>query len=159
MAAPQLGSCTSSGRAWQLWAAQPSQWESPGHWAPSFRLRCSNQPHPSRRFRRPLTIQVVLGVALLLQRFDFAFERGDRPLQYKYDLTLNLQGTALCTATVKSDWPSEAVASEAVAPEGAPEGAPESAVAASESAAVPAAADSECPVTAVRQSVARWRPA
>ena len=106
-----------------------------------------------------MTIQVVLGVALLLQRFDFAFERGDRPLQYKYDLTLNLQGTALCTATVKSDWPSEAVASEAVAPEGAPEAAPESAVAASESAAVPAAADSECPVTAVRQSVARWRPA
>ena len=153
MAAPQHGTCTSSGRAWQLCAAQPSQWESPGHWAPSFLLRCSNQPHPSRRFRRPLTIQVVLGVALLLQRFDFAFERGDRPLQYKYDLTLNLQGTALCTATIKSDWPSEAVASEAVAPEG------ESAVAASEPAAVPAAADSECPVTAVRQSVARWRPA
>ena len=49
--------------------------------------------------------EVVLGVALLLQRFDFAFERGDRPLQYKYDLTLNLQGTALCTAAVKSDWP------------------------------------------------------
>ena len=39
----------------------------------------------------------------LLQRFDFAFERGASPLQYKYDLTLNLQGTALCTATVKSE--------------------------------------------------------
>ena len=43
--------------------------------------------------------EVVIGVALLLQRFDFAFERGGQGLKYKYDLTLNLEGTTRCLAT------------------------------------------------------------
>ena len=43
--------------------------------------------------------EVVIGVALLLQRFDFDFDRKDDGLKYKYDLTLNLEGTTRCTAT------------------------------------------------------------
>ena len=40
--------------------------------------------------------EVVIGVALLLQRFEFDFDRKDDGLKYKYDLTLNLEGTTLC---------------------------------------------------------------
>ena len=45
--------------------------------------------------------EAVVCVALLLQTFDFAFERADEGLRYKYDLTLNLDGTALCDASVR----------------------------------------------------------
>ena len=41
LAAPQLGSCASSGRAWRLWAARHSQGE-PAHWVPSHCLGCSS---------------------------------------------------------------------------------------------------------------------
>ena len=47
--------------------------------------------------------EVVLGVALMLQRFDFEFERKGRGLKYKYDLTLNLEGTTRCTVTPTAD--------------------------------------------------------
>ena len=40
--------------------------------------------------------EVVVGVALLLKRFDFEFEGRGGGLRYKYDLTLNLEGTTLC---------------------------------------------------------------
>ena len=43
--------------------------------------------------------EVVIGVALLLQRFDFAFDGAGGGLKYKYDLTLNLEGTTRCSAT------------------------------------------------------------
>lgn len=43
--------------------------------------------------------EVVIGVALLLQRFEFTFERRGKGLKYKYDLTLNLEGTTKCLAT------------------------------------------------------------
>ena len=42
--------------------------------------------------------EVVIGVALLVQRFEFSFDKADEGLQYKYDLTLNLEGNTLCTA-------------------------------------------------------------
>jgi cytochrome P450 len=42
--------------------------------------------------------EVVVGVGLMLQRFEFAFDKADEGLQYKYDLTLNLEGTTLCEA-------------------------------------------------------------
>lgn len=46
--------------------------------------------------------EVVICVALLLQRFEpFTFERAGEGLRYKYDLTLNLEGTALCEAVVR----------------------------------------------------------
>ena len=38
----------------------------------------------------------MVGVAELLSAFDFAFERSG-PLAYRYDLTLNLEGSTLCT--------------------------------------------------------------
>ena len=44
--------------------------------------------------------EVVIGVALLVQRFDFAFEKNE--LEYKYDLTLNLEGTTECDARVRN---------------------------------------------------------
>ena len=37
----------------------------------------------------------MVGVGTLLRDFDFQFERED--LKYKYDLTLNLEGSAFCT--------------------------------------------------------------
>ncbi len=43
--------------------------------------------------------EVVLGVAILLKSFDLRFERVGQGLKYKYDLTLNLEGTARCTVT------------------------------------------------------------
>eukprot|EP00964_Phaeocystis_antarctica_P025674 scaffold14457_cov48-Phaeocystis_antarctica.AAC.3 len=41
LAAPQLGSRASSGRAWRLWAARHSRKEA-AHWAPSHCLGCSS---------------------------------------------------------------------------------------------------------------------
>ena len=41
--------------------------------------------------------EVVIGCATLLKAFDFKFEREQ--LRYKYDLTLNLEGSALCEVT------------------------------------------------------------
>ena len=49
LAAPQLGSCTSSGRAWWLWAARYFQGDMTpplGHWDPGRCLRCSRDPTP-----------------------------------------------------------------------------------------------------------------
>ena len=46
--------------------------------------------------------EVVVGIALLLQRFDFEFERRGGGLKFKYDLTLNLEGTTRCTATPRA---------------------------------------------------------
>jgi hypothetical protein len=43
---------------------------------------------------------VVIGVALLVQRFDVAFDKSE--LEYKYDLTLNLEGTTECDARVRN---------------------------------------------------------
>ena len=54
VAVPDLGSCTSSGRAWRLWAAWHSQGERLGHWAPSHRLGCSSQPPPASPTALPL---------------------------------------------------------------------------------------------------------
>ena len=36
-----------------------------------------------------------------MQRFDFHFERADEGLRYKYDLTLNLAGTAICSVGLR----------------------------------------------------------
>ena len=47
--------------------------------------------------------EAVIGVALLVQRFDFAFDGRGGGLKYKYDLTLNLEGTTLCTATPRGE--------------------------------------------------------
>lgn len=41
--------------------------------------------------------EVVIGVALLLRRFEFDFDGRGGGLRYKYDLTLNLEGTTTCT--------------------------------------------------------------
>ena len=40
--------------------------------------------------------EVVVGVAVMLQRFDFEFDGKGGGLRYKYDLTLNLEGTTTC---------------------------------------------------------------
>ena len=44
LAAPELGCCASSGRAWWLWAARRSQGDRPRHWPPSHCLECRSQP-------------------------------------------------------------------------------------------------------------------
>lgn len=44
--------------------------------------------------------EVVIGVALLVQRFEFDFDLSE--LRYKYDLTLNLEGTTECEARVRA---------------------------------------------------------
>ena len=44
--------------------------------------------------------EVVIGVALLVQRFDVAFDKSE--LEYKYDLTLNLERTTECDARVRN---------------------------------------------------------
>ena len=43
---------------------------------------------------------MVIGVALLVQRFDVAFDKSE--LEYKYDLTLNLERTTECDARVRN---------------------------------------------------------
>ena len=44
---PELGSCTSSGRAWWLSSGRlGTPRESPGHWVPSHCRRCSSKPPP-----------------------------------------------------------------------------------------------------------------
>lgn len=50
LAVPQLGSCAFSGRVWRLRAARDTHGERPGHWAPSYCLRCSSEPPQSRPF-------------------------------------------------------------------------------------------------------------
>ena len=58
LAAPQLGSCTSSVCAWRLWAARHSQGKRPRHRAPGQCLGCSSQPHPRPPTPPPLALQV-----------------------------------------------------------------------------------------------------
>ena len=45
--------------------------------------------------------EAVAGVAKILRGFSLRFDRAG-PLRYKYDLTLNLEGTTLCEATVRN---------------------------------------------------------
>ena len=47
------------------------------------------------------TEKVVVGVARLLDDFEFAFER-DGPLRVKYDLTLNLDGATDCRVALRA---------------------------------------------------------
>eukprot|EP00964_Phaeocystis_antarctica_P160914 scaffold132898_cov45-Phaeocystis_antarctica.AAC.1 len=59
-AVAQLGSCTSSGRAWRLWAARHAQGEA---WPLGSQQRprsCSRQPPPKSPISQPLTIQVLV---------------------------------------------------------------------------------------------------
>ena len=42
LAVPQLGSCTSPGRAWRLPCSSAAPRVGPGHWDPSHGLRCSS---------------------------------------------------------------------------------------------------------------------
>jgi cytochrome P450 len=45
--------------------------------------------------------EVVVGVGMLVQGFELDFDGADDGLKYKYDLTLNLEGTTLCNARVR----------------------------------------------------------
>ena len=45
--------------------------------------------------------EAVVGVSALLRDFDFNFEREE--LKYKYDLTLNLEGSCFCAVTPRVD--------------------------------------------------------
>ena len=45
-------------------------------------------------------MEATMGAAYLLNRFDFQFEKVQKPLTFKYDLTLNLKGS--CVAKVKA---------------------------------------------------------
>eukprot|EP00964_Phaeocystis_antarctica_P156030 scaffold125505_cov63-Phaeocystis_antarctica.AAC.1 len=56
LAAPQLGSCASSGRARRLWAAPGTR---PAHCAPSDRLGRSSQPPPKPPVPLRLTTQAA----------------------------------------------------------------------------------------------------
>jgi hypothetical protein len=38
-----------------------------------------------------------------VQRFEFAFDGAGDGLKYKYDLTLNLEGTTLCSARPRGE--------------------------------------------------------
>ena len=58
-------------------------------------------PPPGLGTRLGIT-EVVVAVALLLQRFELRFDRAEEGLRYKYDLTLNLDGTSFCTARPRS---------------------------------------------------------
>ena len=65
LAAPQLGSCGSSARAWRLplgGLARPGQ--RPGHWAPRHRLSCSSSPPPKPPTRLPLAMLLHVGSAI-----------------------------------------------------------------------------------------------
>ena len=59
---PQLGSCTSSGRAWWPRAAQHSQGRGPSQWGPNHGLRCSSEP--------PLKSPISLLLSLQARRPD-----------------------------------------------------------------------------------------
>ena len=45
--------------------------------------------------------EAVIGTAVLLQRFDWQFERSE--LKYKYDLTLNLEGSTRCFVVPRTE--------------------------------------------------------
>uniref|UniRef100_A0A7S2P8W3 Cytochrome P450 n=1 Tax=Zooxanthella nutricula TaxID=1333877 RepID=A0A7S2P8W3_9DINO len=58
--------------------------------------------------------EAILGLARLLREFDFAFAR-DGELEFTYDITLNLEGSTICTITPRA---AETTAAEEDAKEG-----------------------------------------